>query len=308
MALYWQLTRNPVVRILVVAAVPLIVGLLTLTCGRASQTRQVPTPHEPPKSSQEEALAELQGYCDALTGGDNPYLGTELRSRLTEVAERPHPTDPALIAELALLLSAEHLQAGDPSSAVRLLREALAAQPDPEGDTASSLLWALSIAYLKLGEQANCTSEEGRYTCILPVDGRTSHLDRAGSEAALETLRLLLDIRPTDTAARWLVNVAHMTLGSYPDGVPEPLLADLHAQPPDGAVGRFEEVAPAAGIYDLTLAGGVVIEDFDGDGLLDVVASSWHPCVGLRLYLNGGRRTVHRRDGFLGASQDSSAG
>ncbi len=300
MALYSQLTRNTVVRILLVAAVPLIVGLLTLACGRATQ--QESTTPEPPKSSREDALAELQGYCDALTGGDNPYLGTELRSRLTEVAERPHPTDPALLAELALLLSAEHLQAGDPSSGIRLLREALAVQPDPVGDAASSLLWALSVAYLKLGEQANCTSEEGRYTCILPVDGRTSHLDRAGSEAALETLRLLLDIRPTDSAAKWLVNVAHMTLGSYPGGVPAPLLADLSTQPPDGAVGavgRFEEVAPAAGIYDLTLAGGAVIEDFDGDGLLDVVASSWHPCVGVRLYLNGG-------DGRFTDATDSS--
>ncbi len=286
MALYWQLTRNPVVRILLVATVPLIVGLLTLACGRT--TPQESTLLEPPEVSEDGTLAELRAYCDALTGGDNPYLGTELRSRLTEVAERSHPSDPALLAELALLLSSEHLQAGDPASATRLLREALSAQTDPGGDAASSLLWALSVAYLKLGELANCTSEEGRYTCILPVDGRTSHLDRTGSESALETLGLLLDIRPTDTAAKWLVNVAHMTLGSYPDGVPEPLLADPSTPFPDGAVGRFEEVAPAAGIYDLTLAGGAVIEDFDGDGLLDVVASSWHPCVGLRLYLNGG--------------------
>ena len=286
MALYSQLTPNQVVRILLVTTLSLTVGLLTLACGRAAE--QGPTLLEVPKASEEDALAELQDYCDELTGGDNPYLGTELRSRLTEVAERSHPSDPDLLAELALILSSEHLQAGDPSSATRLLRDALAAQTDPLGGDATSLLWALSVAYLKLGEQANCNSEEGRYTCILPVDGRTSHLDRTGSEAALETLRLYLDIRPEDTAAKWLVNVAHMTLGSYPDGVPEPLLADLSAPSAYGGEGRFEEVAPAAGIYDLTLAGGAVIEDFDGDGLLDIVASSWHPCVGLRLYLNSG--------------------
>ena len=280
-----------------VATVLLIVGLLTMTCARPID--QESTLPDTPRASQEDALAELQSYCDAVTGGDNPYLGTELRSRLSEVAELSHPSDPALLAELALLLSTEHLQAGDPTSAARLLRDALSAQTDPMGETASSLLWALSVVYLKLGEQANCTSEEGRYTCILPLDGPTSHLDRTGSEAALETLHLLLDIRPTDTAAKWLVNVGHMTLGSYPDGVPEPLLADLFASPREGVVGRFEEVAPAAGIYDLTLAGGAVIEDFDGDGLLDVVASSWHPCVGLRLYLNGG-------DGRFTDATDSS--
>ena len=297
MANYWQLTRIPVTRIVLVAAVPLIVGLLTMVCTRPPD--QQPTLPEPPKASDEDELAELQGYCDAITGGDNPYLGTELRSRLSEVAERSHPSDPALLAELALLLSAEHLQAGDPTSAARLLRDALSAQTDAMGEAATSLLWALSVAYLKLGEQTNCTSEEGRYTCILPVDGPTSHFDRTGSEAALQALRLLLDISPTDTAAKWLVNVAHMTLGSYPDGVPEPLLADLSAPPREGALGQFEEVAPTAGIYDLTLAGGAVIEDFDGDGLLDVVASSWHPCVGLRLYLNGG-------DGRFTDATDSS--
>ena len=267
--------------------------LVSFACSQPADGDPAPPPTSPPENvdvdSATVAFDDLQGYCTALTSGDNPYLGTALRERLTEVAEHSRPSDPALLAELALLLSTEHLQAGDAVSAVGLLEDALGAQPDPTGPVVTALLDALSLAYLKMGELSNCTTVDGRYTCVLPVDGGASHSDRRGSEGAIDALTRLLDIEPDDLTGRWLLNVAHMTLGSYPDGVPQQFLADLQ---PDsqaaGGVGRFEEVAPSAGIYDLTLAGGAVVDDFDNDGLLDIIASSWHPCVGLQLYLNDG--------------------
>jgi hypothetical protein len=267
-----------------------VVVLVGLACSQSPKHGPTPPLPLPPdeRDAGVVAIDELQSYCTSLTSGDNPYLGPALRNRLAGVYERSRPTDPALLAELAILLSTEQLQSGDAVSAVGLLEAALAAQPDPAGPVATTLLDALSLAYLKMGELSNCTTVDGRYTCILPVDGGTSHSDRQGSEGAIATLTRLLDIEPDNLTARWLLNVAHMTLGSYPEGVSPEFLADLKPDSGASGIGRFEEVAPSAGIYDLSLAGGAVVDDFDNDGLLDIVATSWHPCVGLQLYLNGG--------------------
>ena len=266
----------------------LLTALVGATCGRQDGDGPVPL-NAPLKADEMTVGQDLQEYCTALTSGGNPYLGTALKTRLTEVADRSRPSNPALLAKLALMLSAEHLQAGDTLTAIGVLEDALAAQPEAEGPMVVQLLEALSVAYVKMGELSNCTTVDGRYTCVLPVDSGSAHPDRRGSEGAIKALTKLLDITPDNPTARWLLNVAHMTLGSYPDEVPQRFLADLQADAaPEAGIERFEEVAPSTGIYDLTLAGGAVVEDFNNDGLLDIVASSWHPCVGLKFYRNRG--------------------
>ena len=53
---------------------------------------------------------------------------------------------------------------------------------------------------------------------------------------------------------------------------------------------RFYDVAPAAELGRIGIAGGTVVEDFDGDGLLDVVFSSVDFCEPLRLLPQPRRR------------------
>ena len=255
-----------------------------LACARRAD---VALPHPAPTEREAGRTSDLRGYCEELTTGDNPYLGPSLRDRLRAVAAASAPREPDLEAELALTLAREELQHGDAQAAVEALEAALAAQPDRGGPWSIALLSALAVTHLKAGELANCTTVQGRYACVLPVDGASSHSDRRGALAAAAALERLLEMTPGDGGAMWLLNLAHMALGSYPEGVPEGMVADIAARS-TGSMGRFDEIAPAAGIYRLGLAGGAVIEDFDGDGLLDIAASSWHPCEGVRLYRNGG--------------------
>ena len=56
-------------------------------------------------------------------------------------------------------------------------------------------------------------------------------------------------------------------------------------------IGRFEEIAPYAGLYAVNTAGGSIIEDFDNDGLLDVMTSTWDPCKPITYYRNDGDGT-----------------
>ena len=75
--------------------------------------------------------------------------------------------------------------------------------------------------------------------------------------------------------------------------------------PPDAftsayAIGRFRDIAPALGVDTFNLCGGVIVDDFDGDGLLDLVTSSFDPESPLTFYRNAG-------SGGDGGFEDASA-
>ena len=83
---------------------------------------------------------------------------------------------------------------------------------------------------------------------------------------------------------RWLLNVAHMFAGSYPDRVPKAQLIPPGAFTSAEDVGRFVDVAPQSGLASFGASGGVIVDDFDNDGRLDVVTSSIESCEPLRLF------------------------
>jgi hypothetical protein len=58
---------------------------------------------------------------------------------------------------------------------------------------------------------------------------------------------------------------------------------------------HFTDVAPAAGLNTMDLMGGVVVNDFDGDGVLDVIISSFDPESGLRYFAGRGDGTFRDR-------------
>jgi hypothetical protein len=82
-----------------------------------------------------------------------------------------------------------------------------------------------------------------------------------------------------------------MTLGNYPEGVPEKLRIGPKAFESEVDLGRFWDVAGPAGVSYSDCAGGSVTDDFNGDGLLDIVVSSRDPCEPLRLYISRGDGT-----------------
>ncbi|MFT6050810.1 MAG: hypothetical protein ACI9B9_000448 [Halioglobus sp.] len=132
----------------------------------------------------------------------------------------------------------------------------------------------LAIAYLRQGEEANCIAQHSADVCIFPLRQSAVHLDPSGSTLAITELQETLRAHPDDLNSRWLLNIAYMTLGKYPEEVPEQWLIPAAAFKSDFDVGRFEDVAPQLGIAVRNMAGGGIIDDFDGDGLLDLVTSS----------------------------------
>jgi len=132
----------------------------------------------------------------------------------------------------------------------------------------------LAVAWMRMGERQNCVARHNEESCIFPLKGGAIHVDRRGSETAIEVLLAALQSDPGDLASIWLLNVAHMTLGSWPDGVPEAWRIAPSAFESERPMPRMREIAGRLGMASMTRSGGSILDDFDGDGQLEVVTSS----------------------------------
>ena len=156
---------------------------------------------------------------------------------------------------------------------------------DPGFPTARGHLeTVLGVLNLRLGELQNCLHDHNALRCIFPIQGRGAHDEPSGSEGAVRWFERHLRERPDDLEVRWLLNVAYMTLGRHPEGVPKEWLIPPSAWASAEDPGRFPDIATRLGLDRPGRAGGVVVDDLDGDGQLDVVFSSVDPCAPLRYY------------------------
>jgi hypothetical protein len=137
---------------------------------------------------------------------------------------------------------------------------------------------ALGIAYLHKSEMANEVYHKPGDRCLLTLKGVEPLLKTADSEKAVEYFLKYLAEKPDELEVRWLLNLAYMTLGAYPGKVPPAHLIPPSALASAEEVGRFVDVAPKAGLTFFGSAGGVIVDDFDNDGRLDVVTSSSNSC------------------------------
>src|SRR5712692_5726261 len=131
----------------------------------------------------------------------------------------------------------------------------------------------LAISYLRMGEQDNCLNQHGADSCLLPVHGSGIHTIENGSRGAMREYTEILNENPGNLTARWLLNLAYMTLGEYPKSVPETLLIPPDVFKSEHEMKRFYDVAPQLGVDASGLAGGCILEDFDGDGYIDIMVS-----------------------------------
>jgi hypothetical protein len=135
----------------------------------------------------------------------------------------------------------------------------------------------LAFAYFRMGELTNCAWNHNADVCIFPIQGEGVHKQQLGAtEAAHQYAALLADPQTNPENAlfyRWMLNICHMVLGTYPDGVPEKWLIPEQAFASDYDIGKFRDVAAGRGLVSFGRAGGIVVEDFTNSGHLDVMIS-----------------------------------
>lgn len=108
---------------------------------------------------------------------------------------------------------------------------------------------------------------------------------------AIKIYEEILTENPDDYESIWMLNFAYMTLGKYPDKVPEKWRLNPENFESDYEIPRFPNIAHKLGLNTLALSGGTCIDDFDNDGFLDLFASSWGFKDQIRFFKNNGDGT-----------------
>lgn len=132
----------------------------------------------------------------------------------------------------------------------------------------------LAIAYLRKAEQENCIANHNNESCIIPISEKARHINREGSTKAIEYLEAYLENSPFNYEIQYLLNIAYMTLGEYPDQVPPEFLIPQEYFEQNN-FSRFHNIATDLGVDVNEMSGGICMDDFNNDGFLDLVVSSW---------------------------------
>ena len=146
----------------------------------------------------------------------------------------------------------------------------------------------LAITYLRFGEENNCLDDHNAESCIMPIRGSGIHRDKSGASAAIKIYHKLLTINPNEYVYRWLLNLAYMIKGEYPDGVPSKWLIPQLMPSDSISFPEFPEIAIETGLDHISLAGGSIVEDFNQDGFYDIIASSWGVDNQIQYFKNSG--------------------
>jgi len=203
-------------------------------------------------------------------------------------------------AQAYVLQSQLHAFRGDMAPAIAALQQARKIADAEVPALRLQLVEALGVAHLHKAEQDNGLYEGPGELDLLPPRQGLRFTKTADLTAAIQYFTRYLAEVPDEYEVRWLLNIAHMYAGTYPARVPKAQLIPPTAFASSERIGRFVDVADRAGLHSVSLSGGVIVDDFDGDGRLDVVVSSIDSCAPLRFF----RRT---EDGRF-AEQGSRAG
>jgi tetratricopeptide (TPR) repeat protein len=153
----------------------------------------------------------------------------------------------------------------------------------------------LGLSYIRLGEQENCIINHTAASCLFPIQPAGFHQLPAGSSQAIDIYQQLLKKNPDDLTSRWMLNVAYMTLGKYPNQVPDTWLIPDSALQSDYPMKQFPDLASHIGFDFRGLSGGLVVDDFTNDGYLDILISEWGQDDQIRFFVNNADGTFQEQ-------------
>jgi tetratricopeptide (TPR) repeat protein len=159
---------------------------------------------------------------------------------------------------------------------------------------------ALGVAHLHKAGMDNDTHRAPGDICLFPLRPGQSYARTSDSKRAIEHFQRFLKQKPDDLEVRWLLNLAYMMIGGYPDQVSPAYLIPPASFSSAEDLGRFRDVAPRAGLDVVATAGGLIVDDFAGSGRFDVITSNFDSCGPMHYFRNNGDGTFTERTSSAG--------
>lgn len=229
-------------------------------------------------------------------------MGSAFRTRahVKVLEERLKSAPPGSVdLSTAVGLSVSYLNSGETGKGLALLTQldkALSEGQLPIGPQELRIIKKLlGVGWLRVAEEENCLTNHTTASCLAPIQPEGVHKIERGARMASEIFKGMLRQNTRDLEAKWLLNIAAMTLGEWPDKlapghlIPEAAFASDYNLPP------FPDIAGSLGLAANDLAGGVVADDFDNDGNTDLLVSSWAIESDSKYYHNVGTGSFHER-------------
>jgi tetratricopeptide (TPR) repeat protein len=252
---------------------------------------------------------DLKATCDARTNAP-ARAAAAVRERLEQQGSSMDPLELAYTRyTLALLLASQGKSDESLLQAEEAYRGAMSSRSGKlaghEEQLAGSLEEAIGGAYLHRATMAAHIDSPTDETRLFPSHPGAPNMRPADAEKAIEYLTKSLRRDPTNNEIQYLLNLAYMTQGTYPARVPKEFLIPPARFASSDDVGRFLDVAPAAGVNLLGTSGGAIADDFDNDGLLDLMTSQIDDCGPPQFFHNNGDGTFSNRTKQAGLSDQT---
>src|SRR5262245_16251046 len=197
------------------------VVLLAVACGCREST------HVPPAAPRTGAqrMLDLLEEIKIRTPDENLFLGdAELRRLEDRVNHLPAQATTLYRFQLHWSTGLHQLRLGKTGEAIASLEQAArllgpaAAGLAPE--VIDHFLLQRAVASLRQAENDNCVNCRNSASCLMPIAGPGVHREQTATREAIAHLTVLLERNPAHPTARWLLNIASMAAGDYPDKVP----------------------------------------------------------------------------------------
>ena len=268
--------------------------LVILICFSCKKTNKIETETKlvtkNKKNATQEMIDDIEKRVASFNVESVPYIFNN--AKVSAIEKRLQSTRGNERLNILFSYGLELLNAGKTEESINVLKEVLMALDNidvpPKSESVYYIKKQMAIAYMRKAEQDNCIANHNEESCIIPISTKGQHIIKEGAEQSIAMLEELLELNPQDLECQYLLNIAHMTLGQYPEQVPKKFRIPESHFSKSGKIMQFKDIAMSLGVDVNLKSGGTCVDDFNGDGYLDIIASSWGFDDQIRYFENDG--------------------
>ncbi|MFN0274822.1 MAG: FG-GAP-like repeat-containing protein [Chitinophagales bacterium] len=221
---------------------------------------------------------------------NNPHCKFMNKAILQNLLAQPIPEDPDKRFDWYFDVISQCVNSGQLDDALHFITTYEASDDFQKINKKQHYKWytGTGITYLRYGEIKNCIANHNAQSCIWPLSEMARHTDKFGARKAIESYSKALDIKPDDLSSIWLMNIAYMQLGEYPQNVPSKYLIPESSFQSEDYAPKFQNIAGNLGLDYADMCGAVIMDDFNNDQLIDIFQAGWGLNEEVHLMLNTG--------------------